>query len=191
MTDDLTDTLRTVIALLDELGVRYMLVGSVAALAHGRSRATQDFDLVVEIDADRIRALLARLPEDRFYAAEDAALEALYRETLFNVIDLRTGWKVDFVPLKRREFSRTEFARRQCIELLGVRVFVASPEDTVIAKLEWGKLGGGSARQIEDAKELVRIVGPRLDRAYVQRWADELGLAAEWEAASAGTADAR
>ena len=185
MTDDLADTLRTVIGLLDELRVRYMLVGSVAALAHGRSRATQDFDLVVEIDADRVRGLLARLPADRFYASEEAALEALRRETLFNVIDLRTGWKVDFVPLKDREFSRTEFARRQSVELLGMSVFVASLEDTMIAKLEWAKLGGGSARQIEDAKELVRIMGPRLDRAYVQRWVDELGLAAEWEAASA------
>jgi hypothetical protein len=180
VTDDLIGTLRAIVELLDEHRIPYMLVGSVAALAHGRSRATQDFDIVIEVDVPRMRALVAALPPERFYVSEDAALDAIVREGLFNVVDLETGWKVDLVPRKRRAFSKTEFERRTEVELLGLRVFVATLEDTVIAKLEWSKLGGGSARQLEDVRELVLLAGQRLDAAYVERWIEELGLEAEW-----------
>jgi len=186
VTDDLASTLRAIVERLDRLRIPYMLVGSVAALAHGRSRATQDFDLVIEADAKGVRALIAALPSERFYASEDAAVDAVRHETLFNVVDLETGWKVDFVPRKVRDFSRTEFARRTQIELLGLRVFVASLEDTVIAKLEWSKLGGGSARQLEDVRELVSLAGPRLDLEYLQEWIESLGLKQEWQAVHAG-----
>jgi hypothetical protein len=182
VTDDLASTLRAIIDRLAETEIPYMLVGSVAALAHGRSRATQDFDLVIDVDAARLRALVASLPAARFYVSEEAALDALQRQTMFNVIDLETGWKIDLVPRKRRPFSGVEFSRRQKLELLGLRVFVASVEDTIIAKLEWSKLGGGSSRQLEDVRELVSLAGDRLDHAYVRRWVADLGLEAEWEA---------
>ena len=44
MTDELTDTLREIVSRLEARGIPYMLVGSVAALAYGRTRSTQDFD---------------------------------------------------------------------------------------------------------------------------------------------------
>jgi hypothetical protein len=181
VTDDLVSTLRAIVERLEQLHIPYMLVGSVAALAHGRSRTTLDFDIVIEVDVPRMRALIGVLPSERFYVSEDAALDAVRRETLFNVVDLETGWKVDLVPRKRRDFSRTEFARRIEVDLLGLRVFVASLEDTVIAKLEWSKLGGGSGRQLEDARELVALAGPRLDVAYVEPWIEALGLESEWQ----------
>jgi len=182
VTDDLVSTLRAIVDRLNQLGIPYMVVGSVAALAHGRSRATQDFDLVVDVDATGLRALVASLPVERFYVSEEAALDALRRKTMFNVIDLDSGWKVDLVVRKGREFSRTEFARRLELDLLGLRVFVATLEDTIIAKLEWAKLGGGSARQLEDVRELLALAGGRLDTAYVERWVEELGLEPEWRA---------
>jgi hypothetical protein len=58
---------------------------------------------------------------------------------------------------------------------------VASAEDVIISKLEWAKLGG-SARQIEDVAELVRIAG-QLDDAYLEHWIAELGLLDQWRAA--------
>jgi len=164
-----------------------MVVGSIAALVHGRSRATQDFDVVVELDPARLKALLASLPEGRFYFSEAAALDALRRESLFNVIDNETGWKVDVVPRKRREFSRVEFERRRELTFSGFKVVVASIEDTLIAKLEWSKIAGGSARQLEDARELVRIGGAALDRAYLEHWISELGLEQAWSQVSSAS----
>jgi len=180
VTDDPYATLRAIVERFESTGVPYMIVGSIAALAHGRSRATQDFDVVAELDVARLRAFLASLPAERFYVSEDAALDALRLETLFNVIDLETGWKIDVVPRKRREFSRVEFGRRRELSLEGVRVVVASLEDTLLAKLEWSKLAGGSARQLDDAKELLRLASRTLDRAYVEHWVTELGIRDEW-----------
>lgn len=177
MSDDLAETLRTVIEMLERLGVEYMLVGSVAALAHGRARATQDFDAVVSMDASTARSLVRSLPSDRFYASEDAAVQAVREGTMFNLIDMTTGWKVDLVPLKARPFSVREFSRRRLVQVFGLEVFVASVEDVILAKLEWSTIAGGSARQLEDVRELLRINGTRVDVAYLEAGAEELGVA--------------
>ncbi len=176
MTDELSETLREIIGRLEAQGIAYMLVGSVAALAYGRSRSTQDFDVVVEAGASVLRRLLRSLPEERFYASEEAAMEALRYETQFNVIDMVTGWKVDLIPRKQRAFSAVEFGRRTRLDVMGVSMFVASLEDTIVAKLEWAKAGGGSQRQLEDVRELVRLGGARLDREYVEQWVQRLDL---------------
>jgi hypothetical protein len=180
VTDDFWTTLRAIVKRFDELGIAYMLVGSVAALAHGRSRTTNDVDMVVEVDERKLRAFVASLPSERFYASEQAALDALRRQALFNVIDIETGWKIDVVPRKRRAFSREEFSRRRVLDVSGTALPVASLEDVILSKLEWAKLSGGSARQLEDAEALVRLAGDALDVAYIQRWAKELGVEAEW-----------
>lgn len=180
MTDDLATTLRDVIARLDALGIAYMLVGSVAALAHGRARSTQDFDVVVDPTEPGLRALVRSLPSERFYASEVALSEALSMQTQFNIIDMDTGWKVDVIPRKQREFSQTEFDRRRKLDVLGVAMYVATIEDTIVAKLEWAKAGGGSDRQLEDVRELLRLAGVSLDRPYVAHWIDELDLRDMW-----------
>lgn len=103
MTDELATTLREIIARLDALGIDYMLVGSVAALAHGRARSTQDFGVVVEPTEPGLRALIRSLPSERFYASEVALTEALSMQTQFNIIDMHTGWKVDVIGPRRVE----------------------------------------------------------------------------------------
>jgi hypothetical protein len=102
---------------------------------------------------------------------------------MFNLIDLASGWKVDLILRKNRAFSRDEFARRSKMNLLDVPVFVASPEDTIVAKLEWSKLAGGSQRQRRDVAGIIATVGAALDRTYIERWLRDLDLADEWEAA--------
>jgi predicted nucleotidyltransferase len=109
-------------------------------------------------------------------------MEALRYETQFNVLDMATGWKVDLILRKQRAFSEAEFARRSRLEVMGVPVYVASLEDTIVAKLEWAK-AGGSERQLEDVRELVRLGAARLDRSYVDQWVQRLGLGEMWTAA--------
>lgn len=90
-----------------------MLTGSFASSAHGHIRATRDIDFVIEADADRLRVFARSLPSDQYYVDEHAALQALKEAGQFNVIDLATGWKVDLIIRKTRQFSVEEFARRQ------------------------------------------------------------------------------
>jgi hypothetical protein len=159
-----------------------MLTGSIAGAYHGVSRATLDVDIVVDPSVDQLRAFVDRLPQPRYYVDLEAALDAKRRESMFNVIDVTTGWKFDLIIRKSRPFSRAEFARRQRVDLLGTRVFVATAEDVVISKLEWAKLGQ-SQRQIEDVAGVLRA-RPDLDRDYLDEWVRELHLAGQWRAAS-------
>lgn len=69
-----------------------------------------------------------------------------------------------------------EFQRRRLIEVLGLRVFVASIEDVIVSKLEWSKLAGGSSRQLDDVVALIELAGPHLDEQYVEESAAELGV---------------
>ncbi|HEX7424778.1 MAG TPA: DUF6036 family nucleotidyltransferase [Terriglobales bacterium] len=163
---------------LDRAGIAYMLSGSFASAYYGAPRSTQDIDLVIEATPARLRALVQGLPSDEYYADLDAALEAYKRQSIFNVIDLATGWKIDLIIRKSRAFSQEEF-RRQLVNLQDLPLFVASAEDVVVAKLEWSKLAQ-SKRHIEDVAGILRMRWESLDRSYLEKWTLELGLETEW-----------
>ena len=177
------DVLATVLATLNAARIPAMLTGSFAAAIYGRVRATRDIDFVIDADEQQARALVAALVARGYYADEDAAIDAVRTHTPFNAIDPESGWKIDFIPRKPRAFSREEFERRKSIDLNGQRIDVASAEDTVIAKLEWAKLGE-SERQIEDVIGILRVQRDAIDRAYIERWVQSLGLQAQWARAT-------
>lgn len=181
------DVFARVRAAMAVAGVPHMLTGSFASSFHGVPRATQDIDIVIAPDREQLLALLAQFPASMYYVSRDAALDALTRHDQFNVIDLATGWKIDFIIRKPRAFNREEFERRRSADVSGVEMDVASAEDVLLAKLEWAKRGG-SARQIEDAAGIIRMQGERLDTAYIQRWVAALGLGEQWHAAREQTA---
>jgi hypothetical protein len=141
---------------LDQAGIAYMLTGSFASAHYGAPRSTQGIDLVIEATATQLRTFVQNLSAKEYYADLDAALEAHRRESLFNVIDLTTGWKIDLIFRKSRLFSREEFSRRQLVDLQGLRLFVASAEDGIVAKLEWAMMAK-SQRQIEDVAAILRL----------------------------------
>ena len=132
-------------------GIRHMVVGSFASSFHGVPRSSQDLDLVIDPDVASLQRFLASLPAAEYYADVDTALDAFRRRAQFNVIDTATAWKADLIVRKARPFSIEEMRRPIEGDLLGARVFVASAEDTVISKLEWAQLGGGSELQLRDA----------------------------------------
>lgn len=177
--------LRTVTRILESESIPYMLTGSLAGAYYAAPRATQDVDLVVEASLDELSALADRLSTSGFYVSAEAVREAAERESQFNAIDPNTGWKVDFIVRKSRPFSVKEFERRRTANVLGIEIFLASPEDLVIAKLEWAK-EGGSELQIRDVRSILRARGDRLDRTYVERWIAELDLSAPWREALEG-----
>lgn len=132
--ETIDDLVRRLINILDAADVPYMLTGSFASSLHGIPRATQDIDLVIAPNPASLEALLASFPQDQYYVSRDAALDAYQRGSLFNVIDFASGWKIDFIVRKSRDFSLLEFNRRSPANILGTTVFVASPEDVLISK---------------------------------------------------------
>jgi hypothetical protein len=184
------DVLQRITTALERAGIAYMLSGSFASAYYGTPRSTQDIDLVIAGSAEQLRAFVQGLPSDRYYADLDAALEAHKRQSLFNVIDLATGWKIDLIIRKSRAFSVQEFSRRQQVNLQNTSLVVASAEDVIIAKLEWSKLAR-SQRQIQDVAAMLSVRWESLDHPYLEKWIVELGLTKEWGEArrSAGFAD--
>jgi hypothetical protein len=176
------DVFQRLTAALDRAGVAYMVTGSFASAYHGIPRATQDIDIVIETTSDQLRRLIDLLPETEYYVDVDAAMSACSHESLFNVVDMATGWKIDLIVRKSRAFSQEEFRRRRKINISGTEVFVASAEDVIISKLEWSKLSQ-SARQIEDAAAILRMRWESLDHIYLERWIAVLDLRNEWNQA--------
>lgn len=166
---------------LESLGVPYMVAGSVASSHHGLPRATNDADIVIDPTPEGLDALVTALAADGYYVDAKVARDALRARRLFNVIDPESAFKVDLIIRKERPFSREEFSRRERRDLGGLAASVATPEDTILSKLEWARKGGGSDRQIEDALGVLRVGADRIDRSYIARWAAALGVEDLWQ----------
>jgi hypothetical protein len=174
--------LEAIVIVLNAIGIAHMVVGSFASTFHGVPRTTQVLDLVIDPTDQQLELLLAALPPDQFYVDQDVARDALRRRTMFKVIEMSTAWKLDLVIRKARPFSLEEMRRREAVTILAIAVNIATAEDTIISKLEWSQ-ASGSERQLQDVAGILRVRAENLDRAYIQRWVDELGLEAQWQLA--------
>ena len=171
--------LRSVAAALGDAEIPFMLTGSFASAYHGAGRATMDIDLVIDPLPDQLDTFVRTMEASGMYVSDVAARDALAGRSMFNVIDMQSGWKVDLIVRKLRPFSEEEFSRRQRIDFFGVRLDVATVEDVILSKLEWAKLGA-SARQLEDVASLLRIHREEIDRTYIDRWIAALGVDSQW-----------
>jgi predicted nucleotidyltransferase len=176
------EVLREMIAALDQARIPYMVVGSFASNLYGTGRATFDIDLVVSATPEQIQALLSFLPTAKYYFDLDAALAACRSKDMFNILDMEGGWKVDLIFEKSTPYHQQAFQRRSAAEIEQVPLVAATAEDTVLAKLEWAKMGE-SSRQIEDVAGILKVQAEFLDRAYIAKWVKELGLQAQWDSA--------
>ena len=162
-----------VVEALEQLEVPYHIGGSVASSLNGIPRLTIDVDLVTNLKLEHVRPLV-RLLEGEYYIDEDAVRDAVKRRSSFNVIHLESILKIDVFIAKSRVFDQEEFRRVQLKTLEGSDrpFYVASPEGTILNKLEWYRMGGEvSDRQWNDILGVLKVQGTNLDMAYLQRWA--------------------
>ena len=164
---------------LERLGIPYLVGGSLASSLHGTPRATQDADLVIDLKPHQVMEFVKGLGP-RFHVDADMIREAIRDRSSFNVIHLATMFKVDLFMLKDDPLSQTEMARRERYQISEdpqQAFFLASAEDTILRKLQWFKLGGEvSDRQWNDVVGVCRVQKGRLDTAYLQRGAQQIGV---------------
>jgi hypothetical protein len=171
--------LRPVIQAFRSLGVPYQIGGSLASSAWGLPRSTQDADLVADLRPEHIAAFVAQLL-DRYYVDELMIHDAIRRHSSFNLLHLDTMLKVDVFIHKPAAFEEAAF-RRARLEWLDdpptEQVLFTSPEDIILHKLVWYKMGGNvSERQWLDVLGVLKVQGTSLDAEYMREWARHLDV---------------
>lgn len=165
--------------LFEKLGIPYLIGGSLASTLYGMIRTTQDSDIVAEMRPEHLQPFVTAL-QDEFYVDDKMIAEAIQRQSSFNIIHRETMFKVDvFIP-KPRPFLQSQLARsqRQIFTFdTEVSANFASPEDTILAKLEWYRLGGEvSERQWRDILGVLKTRADELDVEYLETWATKLQI---------------
>ena len=168
-----------VTAVLEKLDVRYFVAGSLASTFHGMIRTTQDSDLVAEFSPEHIQPFVIALDKD-FYIDQEMIINAVTNYSNFNIIHRESYFKVDIFIPQLRSFEEEQFNRTKRYVLSQepiIEAFVASAEDTLLAKLEWYRKGGEvSERQWRDVLGIIKVQAGVLDTDYIFQMAEKLDV---------------
>jgi hypothetical protein len=162
---------------LERLGIPYAVGGSLASSLHGVMRSTLDVDIVADMGLEHVQPLVDALSKE-FYADDEMMKDAIEHHSSFNLIHYETAFKVDMFIRKPRAFDQMQLERRKTSVIATdpeESIYVTSPEDTILAKLEWYRMGGEvSDRQWRDISGVVSAREDELDLDYLRKWAKEL-----------------
>jgi len=170
---DELEVLKEVTRRLDGAGIPYMVTGSIAANFYTVPRMTRDIDIVVELSQRDVDRFIKTFEKD-FYLEPETVRKAVSRKAMFNAIHNECVVKIDFVVRKDSNYRRIEFSRRRQVVVDDHGLYVVSPEDLILSKLEWAK-ETESQVQLADVRNLLQSV-KKLNRHYLGRWAKQLGI---------------
>jgi hypothetical protein len=173
------ELLAKVVRTLEQLEIEYMATGSIVSSLQGEPRSTHDIDIVVNLPRSKAQALADAFPSPDYFLDQDALLNAISGRGMANLMDITSGDKVDFWLLTETPFDLSRFARRYYLNVLGMRLAVSSTEDTILMKLRWAQMSGGSEKQFMDAVRVYEVQHEKLDHIYLLKWALELGIEKE------------
>ena len=179
MQGEITRVLLRVTQTLERLGVPYAVGGSLASSLHGVMRSTLDVDIVADIKPEHVPALVSAFSTE-FYADEAMIRDAIKHRSSFNLIHYETAFKVDIFIRKLRPYDQVQLNRRRKSVISTnpeASVYVVSPEDIILSKLEWYRMGGEvSDRQWRDILGVLKVRAGELDLNYLRKWAGELNV---------------
>lgn len=176
------DLLRIVVEVLERFEISYLITGSVASMAYGEPRLTNDIDIVAEIRPEHINDLLAAFPAPEYYISEEMIRGAIQKSGQFNIIHPASGLKIDMIIRQNTPFDQSRFTRRKRLRpAKDYEADFAAPEDVILKKMEFYK-AGGSEKHLRDITGILRISGDEIDRQYIAPWAQRLGVTEIWEA---------
>ncbi len=171
--------LSQVTATLEQQNISYVLVGSFASSIHGMYRSTADIDILADIHTEQVHPLFDVL-QNSFYVDEHAMRDAVAQGRSFNAIHFDSVFKVDIFIATTNEFALTQLNRRQLRKISPEKdeaLYVATAEDTVLAKLRWYRAGHEtSTTQWNDVLGVLGASGSSLDLEYLHTWASKLEI---------------
>jgi hypothetical protein len=176
MINDAIRVIRKFVTAMDELGIPYYIGGSIASIVYGKARTTRDVDFVLTVREEDAQRLVHRLGPE-FHIDLVAVERSISTGDCFNALELEAIFQADVFTPHRSPWIDEQFARRQKHQLGSVGAYLCSPEDVILNKLEWFRLGNEVSRlQWEDAVGVLTVQKNRLDEDYLDTWADQLGL---------------
>ncbi|MFV2073422.1 MAG: hypothetical protein ACC742_12320 [Thermoanaerobaculales bacterium] len=165
---------------LTDLGIPYIITGSMATIAYGEPRFTNDIDVVIRLFEHQVTGLCDAFPAGEFYISHASVREALQHHSQFNILHPGSGLKIDVMVADNSDFNQSRFARAHPLSVApNVNVVFASPEDVIIKKLEFFRQGG-SDKHLRDIAGVLAVMDDQIDRTYIERWARQLGLTNIW-----------
>jgi hypothetical protein len=178
--NEITVALEPVINAFNDLGLSYYIGGSIASSAYGIARSTLDVDLILELDTSLIQPLVNKL-KGEYYIDSEMIIDAIKKKTSFNIIHLKSMLKIDVFILKDQLYSKKAFDRKVKDKLddeaESINIYLCSPEDIILHKLEWFKSGGEvSERQWLDILGVIKIQFEKLDNDYLKMWGKKIGV---------------
>ena len=165
---------------LDDLGIDYVIGGSVASSLLGEPRSTVDVDIAVAFREVHLGPFVDRVRPD-FYVPEVEAARAVRERQSFNIIHNTAALKVDLFVLGDGVLDVNQIARRIKFDFPTDPIsalWITSPEDQVLRKLDWYRQGGQvSERQVRDIVAILQSNHRSLDYQYIKETADRVDLA--------------
>jgi hypothetical protein len=158
---------------LNELGVPYMIVGSLSSNFYGEPRNTRDADIVVQLGNTSLSKLMEKIGPG-FALDRQMRFETVTGTTRYHLQHVESEFLVELFELTSDPHNQARFARRRQTTFAGVPAFVATAEDVVIQKLRW-YLRAHRPKDIADAENVVEGSMPNLDLTYMRKWCDQHG----------------
>lgn len=162
-----------VIDALNAIDIPYMLVGSFSSSFYGIPRSSQDADFVVEFGDQGPNALVARLAPE-IQLDPQMSFETITGSWRYVATAPTASFQIEFFLLDDNPYDQERFARRRQVSMFGRRVFVPSPEDVVVTKLQWSQRGK-RRKDFDDVTDVLNVQRDNLDWSYIQHWCDQHG----------------
>ena len=176
------DLLQTIVETLERLQIPYLVTGSVASMAYGEPRLTNGIDIVAAVGDEHIQGLVASFPGPEFYISDEMIQNAIRNTSQFNIIHPSSGLKIDVMIRKNSPHDQSRFARKRRLRpSKDYEADFSAPEDVILKKMEFYK-AGASEKHLRDITGILRISGEDVDRSYIERWAERLGVTEVWNA---------
>lgn len=159
------------LSFLEKEKIPYLLIGGLAVGVLGEPRMTQDVDLIVFIPRKSTPEIIKKAIKAGFRTNLTAAVKDIELKGAFR-LDFENLW-VDII-ISSTEFENSAFKRKKQIKLLSKKTFIPSPEDLILLKLIPGR-----DKDILDVKSIIERHEGKLDKPYLEKWAQKLSDEAE------------
>lgn len=163
-------------SILNRLNIRYVVVSGYVSILFGRSRTSEDIDMIAErIDLAKFRELWKETRTE-FECLNTSNLEDAYNEYLLTGHAIRFSKKGRFVPNVEFKFPKVELDlwtlnERKEVIVNNHRIYISPLELQIPFKLFLG-----SEKDIEDARYLYRIFKDKINLDLLQEFNKKLEI---------------